>query len=778
MKTAPPTLMPNIPAQNSPTRPTNTRGADDYLHDVIDAMEGRRSFDRPRETVLPPLDRRGFLKLGGGAGLGLVLAFWLGSRSNAEAATTPKTSSDFSPNVFLRVAPDGRITILSKGPEIGQGIKTAFPLIVAEELDARWEDVVVEQAPVNPAVFGRQSAGGSRSIPASWDQLRQAGAAARAMLVAAAAQSWGVTPDACSTEEGTVHHRASGRSARYGELAETAATLPVPDAATLRLKSKTEYKLIGRRFTGVDNHAIVTGGPLFGIDQRLPGLLYAAYVKCPAIGGRVVSANVDDLRRLPGVKDAFVLEGTGRAVEFFSGVAVVATSTWAAFQAARQARVEWDTAAASRDSWTEIAARAREAAASPEGPETITAQGDTSAALAAAGGNSVEAFYTYPFVSHAPLEPQNCTAWAHDGRLEFWAPSQAPDRAFELVAGALGVAEKDVVIHQTRVGGGFGRRLMNDYMCEAGAIAQRVDAPVQLVWTREQDMAGDFFRVAGFHALRAATDATGRLVAWQNHFVTFSADGRRPVSGGNMPEHEFPAGLVPNVRVTQTLLPLDTPCGPWRAPRSNSIAWVVQSFLHEVSVAAGRDHLEFLLEIMGEPRRVPGGIDTARAAAVIRLAADKAGWGRKLPEGRGLGLAFHFSHAGHFAEVAEVSVDAARKLTVHRVVVAGDVGPIVNLSGAENQCEGAVVDAFSTMLGLEITMEGGRIQQSNFHDYPILRLPHHPVVETHFIQSDHPPTGIGEPALPPLAPAVTNAIFTACGHRVRTLPLVREGFTV
>jgi isoquinoline 1-oxidoreductase beta subunit len=321
---------------------------------------------------------------------------------------------------------------------------------------------------------------------------------------------------------------------------------------------------------------------------------------------------------------------------------------------------------------------------------------------------------------------------------------------------------------------------MNDYMCEAAAISRHVGAPVKLQWTREDDMAHDFYRPGGFHSLKGAVDAAGKLSGWQDHFITFSEDGQVPISRGNIPDAEFPALLVANFRISQTLLPWTTPSGPWRAPRSNALAFVIQSFLHEVATAAGRDHLEFLLEVMGEPRWLEPGNDrslnTGRAASVIKLAAEKAGWGKPLPAGRGRGLAFHFSHAGHFAEVAEVSVDQNKKLTVHRVTVAGDIGPIVNMSGAENQCEGAVIDGLSTMLGLEITLEKGRVQESNFDRYPLLSIADAPQVQVHFIQSDFPPTGVGEPVLPPLAPAVCNAIFAATGYRARTLPLGREGF--
>jgi isoquinoline 1-oxidoreductase beta subunit len=745
--------------------------ADEYLREIIREMEGetRPSGGKVVSSGVV-LDRRGFLKLTGLAGGGLVLAFCTSAPADA-ATADPK---DFVPNAFIRIGRDGKILIFNKGPEIGQGIKTAFPLIIAEELDAKWSDVVVEQAPVNPAVFGNQSAGGSRSIPSSWDQLRKAGAVARSMLVSAAAAQWKVPASECMTRDSTVVH--GKRSLGYGALAAKAALLPVPDAATVPLKQRSEYKLLGKSYTGVENHLLVRGKPLFGIDQALPGMKIAVFEKCPAVGGKVRSANLDEIRKLPGVRDAFVIEGNGKPTEVMPGVAIVADTTWAAFEARKKLKVDWDESTASKDSWSELVKRAAELGKQPTGEKVTVAKGDAAALAGAA--KKVEAFYTYQFVSHAPLEPQNCTAWSHDGIVEFWAPTQTADRALATVAGALGVPVDKIKINQTRVGGGFGRRLMNDYVCEAGAIAQRYAGPVKLIWTREQDLSHDFFRPGGFHSLAGGLDANGKLVAWRNHFITFTTDGTNPVSGGNLPEQEFPALNLANYQLTQTMLPLKTPCGPWRAPRSCSVAWVIQSFLHELSAAAGRDHRDFLLEVMGEPRLLEGGLNTGRAADVIKLACEKAGWGRKLPEGHGMGLAFHFSHAGHFAEVAEVSVDANRKLRVHRVVVAGDIGPIVNMSGANNQCEGGVTDGFSTMMGLEITMENGRIEQSNFHQYPILRIAHQPKVEVHFIQSDNPPTGVGEPALPPVAPAICNAIYAAIGHRVRTLPLTKEGFSV
>lgn len=736
-----------------------------------------READERLNSAWERVSRRTFLKLTGLAGGGLTLAA-CSVKGTDPVSTEP--GKDYEFNEFVNVGSDGTILIYSKTPEIGQGIKTSFPMIVAEELDADWNDVVVEQARIDTAVYGRQRAGGSRSIATAWNQLREAGAAARLMLRRAAAETWQVPVDECLTANSVVTHEATGRRLTYGELADKAAALPVPDKAELRLKARDEYTLIGERITGVDNEKVVTGQPLFGTDQSLPGMLYASYSKCPATGGRVAAANLDDIRALPGIRDAFVLEGNDLVSELMPGVAIIGDSTWETQQARAHLSIDWDETDASKDSLSSITAEAARLSKEP-GAEVLYEFGDVEQAFTGAA-RIHEAFYSYPFVSHAPLEPQNCTAWYRDGAIEIWAPTQSPDQAIGSVANVLGIPREKVTLHVTRVGGGFGRRLMNDYVCEVAAIARQVGAPVKLQWTREDDMAHDFYRPAGYHALRAALDTSGSLSAWQDHFITFTHDGKAPVRGGDMRPGEFPEGIIDDYKVTQTLLPLGTPCGPWRSPRSNAIAFAVQSFINELADVAERDHVDFLLELMGEPRWLdpgnPRAMNTGRAAAVIKLAAEKAGWGQPLPEGRGLGLAFYFSHAGHFAEVADVSVDADRKLTVHRVTVAGDVGPIVNMSGAENQCQGSVMDGLSTTLGLEITIENGRVQESNFHQYPIMRMHNAPIVDVHFIQSDYPPTGLGEPALPPLAPAVCNAIFAATGQRVRTLPLSKEGFKV
>jgi isoquinoline 1-oxidoreductase beta subunit len=748
--------------------------ADAYVQEMLRAAEAR-SEDLPNVAAM---NRRGFLKLVGVAGGGLALAFYIGDRATA-LANTNGGGQGFAPNAFLRIAPDGSILIYAKNPEVGQGVKTSLPMIVAEELDADWSKVNVEMAPVNSALYGRQSAGGSRSIPTSWDQLRRAGSTARTMLVSAAAKEWGVSDSECSTENSSVVHKQSNRRLGYGALANKAAALPVPDEKSLKLKERKDYKLLGKRITGVDNRMIVTGQPLFGIDQVVPGMHYAVFEKCPATGGKVGEANLEEIRKLPGVTHAFVVEGTAKPTEVMPGVAIVAKSTYAAMAARRKLKVTWDESSASKDSWSKAVAEAQKVA-KQAGPESLRNTGDVDAALSK--GKSVEGFYSYPFVSHAPLEPQNCTASFKDGAVEIWAPTQTPGSGVDLVATVLGIPKEKVTLHQIRGGGGFGRRLMNDYTCEAALISKMAGVPVKLQWSREDDMLHDFYRVGGFHSFKGGLDDAGKLVAWSDHFITFSQDGQRPTSGGDISPEEFPVLLLPNTRLTQTKMPLAIPTGPWRAPRSCSIAFAIQSFLHECSVAAQRDHLEFLLEVMGEPRWLQPNnefaLNTGRAAAVIKLAAEKAGWGKQLPKGRGLGLAFHFSHAGHFAEVAEVSVDANRKLTLHRVTVAGDVGPIINLSGAENQVEGSVVDGFSTALGLQLSYENGRIQETNFDRYPLLRIANAPAVDVHFIQSENSPTGVGEPALPPVAPAICNAIFAATGQRVRSLPLSGEGFKV
>jgi len=515
-------------------------------------------------------------------------------------------------------------------------------------------------------------------------------------------------------------------------------------------------------------------------------MLYGVYHKCPAIGGKAIKANLDEIRKLPGIKDAFIVDGNNKVRELLSGVAIVGTSTWAVFNAKNQLTVTWDETDASKDSWKALVAEANRIK-DESGEKVVSKIGSVEKEFKKDGSKVLTGFFEYPFVSHFCMEPMNCTASYEAGKngkadtLEVWIPSQFPARTYEVAKSMFGLEKDQVVVHLMRLGGSFGRRISNEYVCEAIEMSKRVGAPVKNTWTREDDVHHDFFRSGGFQSLKASVNKQGKLTAWQNHFMGMSIDGRA-ASGATLRKTEFPMLNLKHVNATQTSFDIDTPCGPWRAPGANTNGFVVQSFINELAVAAGRDHLEFLLEIMGEPRWFDQGnirsLNTGRAKDVIKLAAQKAGWGRQTPRGYGLGLAFHFSHAAHVAEVAEVSVDANRKLTLHNVTVAVDVGPIINMSGATSQVEGAVVDGFSTMMGQKITMENGRIEQSNLHDYQVLRLPDAPTVDIHFIQSDYSPTGLGEPALPPLAGAVGNAIFAATGHRVRKMPLIDEGYSV
>ncbi len=737
---------------------------------------------RFREAVDFNLNRRGFFKLSGIAGGGLVLGFTLGNAGEAQAQASAQQLS----NAYVQVRPDGKVTIMASNPEVGQGVKTAMPMIVAEELDVAWEDVEVVQSAIDAERYGRQAAGGSRSIPSTWMPLRQAGATARAMLVSAAATQLGVDAASLRTENTAVIHDGSGQRIPYAELTELAATLPVPAVDSLRLKPRSEWRLIGQAIGGVDNEAIVTGRSLFGMDQQQPEMLYATFVRGHQIDAVARSANLEQIRTLPGVVDAYLMEQRGRPSDYFrppsihSGVVIVARSTWSAFKAAQSLQVDWDGSDAVQDSWEQ---HVNDAAylAQRQGDSVLNNKGDVDAAFANAA-TTVESFYTYPLLSHSDLEPQNCTCWFKGDSIEIWAPTQTPQNAVREVAAFLDLPEDQVLLHQLRGGGGFGRRLANDSVVEAAAIAARFEVPVKAVWTREDDMFFDYYRPGGFNSFKAAIDNDGRLSAWQHHFITFSREGsEEPLTGANLAADEFPAQVLDNVRMTQSTLISGMPTGFWRAPRSNALAFTHQSFLHECAVAAGRDHLEFLVELFGEARWFEegnaGSLNTERAVAVIRRAAEEAGWGRSMPQGRALGLAFHFSHAGYFAHVVEASVDDSRKVRVHKVTVAGDIGPIVNLSGVNNQVEGSVIDGLSSGIGLEVTFSNGRVDQHNFHQYPLGRITIAPdAIDVHWIESDFPPTGAGEPAYPPTIPALTNAIFSATGHRVRTLPLRKEGF--
>ncbi|MEX2181549.1 MAG: molybdopterin cofactor-binding domain-containing protein [Gemmatimonadaceae bacterium] len=729
------------------------------------------------------LDRRDFLRVTSVAGGGLLLGTWLdyGATGTLHAAG-PDGEAEFSPNAFIHISTDGTITVMAKNPEIGQGVKTMLPMLIAEELDVPFERITIEQAMSDPAKYGSQVAGGSTATPTNWEPLRRAGAVGRQLLITAAAQTFGVPEVELTTGGGAVHHHGSRRRAEYSALAERAATLPAPDPATVRLKDPKDFRIIGRAIGGIDNPKIVTGQPLFGIDITVPGMLHAVFEKAPVFAAKVATANLDEVRALPGVRHAFVVDGGTQLNGLLGGVAIVADSWWAARSARQRLRVTWAEHPTAAQGSTAFRAKADEFFAA--GPQrSLRADGNVAAAIA--GGTAVEATYEYPFLAHATLEPMNCTAAFRDGKLEIWAPTQNPQAGRTLVANTMGIAPADIAIHIVRSGGGFGRRLNNDYMVEAAWIARVAGAPVKLVWTREDDTQHDFYRPAGYHRLRGAVDGAGRLVAWENHFVSFGeGTGFAPAAG--ISPGEFPAFFVPNFALGVSVMPLGVPTGFLRAPGSNGLAFVFQSFVDELAHAARKDPVQFRRELLAQvtppPAAAPGGppqpqpMNAERMRGVLDLVAAKSGWGtRQLPRGTGMGVAFHFSHRGYFAEVVQATVSRDGQLTIDQVWAVGDVGShIINPSGAINQVQGSVLDGIAEALAQEITIVGGRTQQGNFHDFPLLRLTQAPKVEIHFRTTDFPPTGMGEPALPPVVPALTNAIFAATGKRVRSLPLTKH----
>jgi len=741
------------------------------------------------------LERRSFLKISLLAGGGVMLG--LATEREAEAqgrGGQPAVPPD--PHNYIKVAPDGTVTIVAKNPEVGQGVKTMLPMLIAEELDVDWKRVKVEQAEYDESKYNMQSAGGSTATPMNFLPMRQVGAAGRALFVTAAAQTWNVPEAECSTASGRVMHQTSSRSLGYGELAAKAASLPAPSLAGLKLKDPSEYKIIGATQPATDLHDIVTGKPIYAIDMKLPGMQYAVFERCPVLGGKVAGANLDEIKKLPGIKQAFVVDQPEitdipmRYPDLVSGVAILGETWWHA-QSARQRslKVTWNEGPAAAGSSAEFARHAAEI--SKQAPQwNLRKDGDVEAGFKSSA-KVVEAFYSYPFISHAPLEPQGATAHFHDGKMEIWTNSQQPGQGRRLVAQTLGIPAENVFLHMVRGGGGFGRRLTNDYMVEAAYIAKEAGVPVKLLWSREDDMEHDYYRPGGFQYLKAGLDSSGKIVAWQNHFISYGAN-QQFVASAAMGATEFPQRFVPNYELNASVQALGLRTGALRAPSSNAIAFVIHSFIDELAHAAGKDAVQFRLDLLDAAAPLPaapaggrggpggGGVVPERMKGVVQLVAEKSGWGKKTyPKGTAMGMAFHFSHAGYFAEAVEVSVDAANKVKLHKVWVAADVGSqIVNPGAAENIVQGGIIDGMGAAMAQKITVEKGRVVQTNYHQHGMLRLAQAPPeVEVHFLKTTYPPTGLGEPSMPPILPALGNAIFNATGKRVRSLPLSDSGFS-
>jgi isoquinoline 1-oxidoreductase subunit beta len=712
------------------------------------------------------MERRDFLQVTATAAGGLLV---LGA--------LPRTMHGLaggSLGAFVEIGPDGVVTIAAKNPEIGQGVKTALPLIVAEELDVAWERVRVVQADLDRQ-YGDQYAGGSDAVSENFDRLRQAGATARHLLVAAAAARWGVAADSCRTELGTVIHEATGRRLGYGGLAAEAARLPVPEKVPL--KPRSAYRLLGTRIRATDQPAIASGRVTYGIDARAPGMLRASVLH-PPFGHRLASLDSAAAERIAGVKRVVRIDPLPSPLHLRQGVAVVADSTWAAIQAVRALQATWERAPGPPVDSEAIRDAMHQAVLRPGEP--VRNEGDVDRALAGAA-RVVEATYELPLLAHVPMEPINCLADVRPGRAEVWGPMQDPDGVRDLTARVTGIPITAITVHMTRAGGGFGRRLMSDYGAEAAYLSKAMGAPVQVLWTREEDLSQDFFRPCAVHRLRAGLDASGRVIAWDHHLANPSryayAENGQPPAVSELYPDDFPAGFIPDFRLAYTHIPCGIPGGAWRSTLHSSNAFAVQSFVDELARATGKDPLTLRLELLGPPRRLDykghGGpvFDTGRLAGVLRLVAEKAGWGSPLATGRARGLAGHFTFGSYAAHVVEIA-RAPEGFRVERVVVAVDCGLVVNRSGAEAQVEGAVLEGISAALYGRVTVEGGRVRETNFDRYRLTRMREAPRVETWFVSSEAPPSGLGEPPLPPVAPALASAVFALTGERPRRLPLI------
>ncbi len=709
---------------------------------------------------MSPLNRREFVAAGVAAGAGLVVGFYLphGGKSHKKV---------FSPNAYLRITPDNKITIVVARSEMGQGVRTALPMILAEELEADWKQIEIEQAGAS-TLYGDQTTGGSASVKTTWDPMRKAGATAREMLVSAAALTWGVPRSSCAAQDGGVVHAASKRRLSYGELARKAATLPVP--TDVPLKQSKDYKIVGQRLARVDTPAKVKGDAVFGIDFKMPGTKYAVLSRCPTIGGKVVSFDDKESKKISGVRYV------GKISD--AAVAVVADSVWGAMEGRRLLNVNWDDGP-NKELNTAAVLNSLKQAAAKKGASLYSA-GDVSKL----NGRRISAEYQLPFMAHAPMEPGNCTANYQGTTCELWAPTQVPQDCRDSVAQAVGLDPDQVKVNVTLMGGGFGRRLEHDYAVEAALVSKamhdsKLGGPVKVIWTREDDMRFSTYRPASLHQLSAVLDGAGWPLAFTHRIIAPSISGQKgqPGPGGIDPDLPDEAALVyalPNVSLEYVPAETAVPLGWMRSVYALQAGFASESFVDELALAAGKDPLEYRMHMLAKDQDIQYFATTwhtARMRGVLQMAADKAGWKNALPAGHFRGVACFGCFSSYMAEVVEMSMenDTPR---VHRVVAAVDCGQVVNPSILEQQIQGGIVYALSNALRAKITIDKGRVVQGNFDDYEPLRMEETPVVEVYAVSSTESPTGIGEPSVPPLAPALCNAIYAATRKRIRALPIL------
>ncbi|HXT26840.1 MAG TPA: xanthine dehydrogenase family protein molybdopterin-binding subunit [Candidatus Eisenbacteria bacterium] len=729
------------------------------------------------------LDRRAFLKTGAAVGAGLCIGFHIPASAADDPAQQQEKKTPNPFNAWVHITPDNRITLLLEKSEMGQGIMTAVPMILAEELCVDWRNVTVQQAPTDPDVYNHGT-GGSGSVAGCWLPMRRAGAAAREMLISAAAARWGVNTNTCVAKNGGVLHGARNNFLTYGELANDAAKLPIPNLNTVPLKNSDDFTIVGKATPRFEAASKTNGKAVFGIDSRVPGMQYAVVARCPIFGGKVKSFDAAKAKAVAGVRDVFPIDPVEQGAFSAGGVAIIADNSWAAIEGRKALEVKWDEGPHAGESSETLHKHFLDNAAKPGKP--YRNDGDADAAIASAS-KKVEATYEFPFAAHATMEPMNCTVHIRPDSAEAWVPTQAPQWAQEIIAGVSKLPKDKIKVNTTLMGGGFGRRYMADFVMEAAQISKQTGKPVMVLWTREDDMQHDFYRPASYHRFAGAIDNQGNISAWKHFQTSTSIEAMWSPKGKETPEKsEFAtAAFIPyqtqNYRVEYTLAESGVPRAWWRSVEHSTSGFVVECFVDELASAAGADPLEFRLRSIGGDRKIPDftdpkegkPLDTARLKGVLKLAAEKAGWGSPLPKGTARGVAGYYSFNTYTAAVAEVSMkDGMPK--IHRLVYAVDCGRPVNPDGIRAQVEGAAIYGLSATLHDAITIKNGAVVQTNFHEYQMPRIADTPKTEIHIVESKEEPTGIGEPGLPVVAASVCNAIYSLTKKRVRRLP-IRSG---